>query len=166
MNSGFGRLNISCRTGGSAGTDKGAEDNVSQKGRRFGKLSPLRSFTVHMLQLFPHMAEDEEEDDTSRSLKIDLGYVKSWDSCLSRMTRFSHPVAMQTVVGSFYNHTNFNVVTKPQNTLLRLRYKRNLKTNKKAFCCFCLRKNDNLPLLEEPLQQLEAETKVSFSFSG
>ena len=31
-----------------------------------------------------------------------------------------HPVAVQTDVSSFYNHTNFSAVTKPQSTFLRL----------------------------------------------
>ena len=39
---------------------------------------------------------------------------------MSRMTHFSPPVTVQTVVGSFYNHANFSAVTKPQSTFLRL----------------------------------------------
>ena len=31
---------------------------------------------------------------------------------MSRITRFSHPVAMQTIVGSIYNHSNFSAVNK------------------------------------------------------
>ena len=32
------------------------------------------------------------------------------------MTRFSHPVAVQTVISSFSNHANFSTFTKPQST--------------------------------------------------
>ena len=36
------------------------------------------------------------------------------------MNCFSHSVAVQTVVGSFYNHANFGAVTKPQRTFVKL----------------------------------------------
>ena len=61
----------------------------------------------------------------ARPLKIDLGYVKSQENGMSRMTRLSRPAAMQTVavVGSFYNHANFGAVTKPQSTFVRRSYR-------------------------------------------
>ena len=39
---------------------------------------------------------------------------------MSRMTRFSRPLAVQTVVSSFCNNANFSAVTKPQSTFFRL----------------------------------------------
>ena len=51
----------------------------------------------------------------TRPVERDLGYEKLWKNGMSRMTRFSCPV-----VGSFFNHTTFSAVTKPQSTFLRL----------------------------------------------
>ena len=56
----------------------------------------------------------------TRPVERDLGYAKLWKNGVSRMTRFSHPVAVQTDVGSFYNHANFGAVTQPQSTFLEL----------------------------------------------
>ena len=39
---------------------------------------------------------------------------------MSNITRFSHSEAVQTVVDSFYNNTNFGEVTKPKSTFFRL----------------------------------------------
>ena len=36
------------------------------------------------------------------------------------MTRFSRPVAMQTVVSSFYNQAKFSAASKPQSSFLRV----------------------------------------------
>ena len=47
------------------------------------------------------------------------------------MTLFRHMVIGQTVVGSFYNHANFNAVTKPQSTFHRLAH-----TNISHIPCF------------------------------
>ena len=38
---------------------------------------------------------------------------------MSRMTRFSRPEGVLTIVSSFHNHANFSAVTKPQSTFLR-----------------------------------------------
>ena len=82
-------LIIPCRTGGSsAGTDEG--DNVSQKGeairQTFAALVGRSQFTRFNCFRTWHMA-DPEDDDTSRPLKIDLGYVISRENGLPIMTQ-------------------------------------------------------------------------------
>ena len=51
----------------------------------------------------------------NRPVKRDLGYVKPWENGMSRMTRFSRPVAVQTVISYFYYHANFMCRVQSQN---------------------------------------------------
>ena len=53
-----------------------------------------------------------------RPLKRDVG-CEIKRNCMSRMTRLSHPVALQTVVVSLYDHERIVAVTKPQITVVR-----------------------------------------------
>ena len=60
-----------------------------------------------------------EKEMISRPVERDLGYVKWWKTGMSRMIRFSCPVVVQTVIGSFYNRAIFGSGTKPQIIFLR-----------------------------------------------
>ena len=41
-----------------------------------------------------------------------VGYLKSWENCMSTMTRSGPPVAMPKAVSSSYIQANFSAVTK------------------------------------------------------
>ena len=51
-----------------------------------------------------------------------VGYLKSWENCMSTMTRSGPPVAMPTAVSSSCNQANFSAVTKPGSTSPWLTY--------------------------------------------
>ena len=64
-----------------------------------------------------------------RPVDRDLGYVKSCENGISRMTCISPTVLVQTVISTFYNQASFGDVTKPQSTFLGLRNAKQVKTS-------------------------------------